>query len=184
MKGVYISKYWKCLLFIMNTFPSTKPDHRAPRVGASVGSPIQTYSVIHISLPTACGYILNVVTRKRGIVDTLFNIQAYFPLRFIFRSVFQMNWRLTTIQSDRKITQPILKYILMVAIQYNSTGLINTQYRCDYTRAHADHVMLKTALASSAFVLKQSKCKAVFFAIATSRTLPGISFLLNLPEWV
>jgi hypothetical protein len=33
-------------------------------------------------------------------------------------------------------------YLLMVAIQYNSIGLINTQYRCDYTRAHAGHVML------------------------------------------
>jgi hypothetical protein len=30
--------------------------------------------------------------------------------------------------------QPILKYLLMVAIQYNSNGLTNT-YRCDYTRA-------------------------------------------------
>jgi hypothetical protein len=45
-------------------------------------------------------------------------------------------------QSDRKVTQLILKYLLMVEIQYNSNGLINTQYRCDYTRAHAGHVML------------------------------------------
>jgi hypothetical protein len=30
------------------------------------------------------------------------------------------------IYSDKKVTQPILKYLLMVAIQYNSTGLINT----------------------------------------------------------
>jgi hypothetical protein len=46
------------------------------------------------------------------------------------------------IQSHRKVTQPILKYLLMVAIQYNSIWLINTQYRCEYTRAHAGHVML------------------------------------------
>jgi hypothetical protein len=37
--------------------------------------------------------------------------------------------------------QPILKYLLMVAIQHNSTGLINTQYHCDYTRAHAGRVL-------------------------------------------
>jgi hypothetical protein len=36
-----------------------------------------------------------------------------------------------------KVMQPILKYWLMVAIQYNLIGLINTQYRCDYTIAHA-----------------------------------------------
>jgi hypothetical protein len=48
----------------------------------------------------------------------------------------------TYIQDDRKFTQTILKYLLMVAIQYNSIGLKNTQYRCDYTRAHAGHVML------------------------------------------
>jgi hypothetical protein len=30
------------------------------------------------------------------------------------------------VQSDQKATQPILKYLLMVAVQYNSTGLINT----------------------------------------------------------
>jgi hypothetical protein len=46
------------------------------------------------------------------------------------------------IQGDRKVTQPILKYLLMIAIQYNSTGLINTQYHCDYTRAHTGHIML------------------------------------------
>jgi hypothetical protein len=35
-----------------------------------------------------------------------------------------------------------VKIFMMVAIQYNSIRLINTQYRCDYTRAHAGHVML------------------------------------------
>jgi hypothetical protein len=46
------------------------------------------------------------------------------------------------IQGDRKVTQPILKYLFMVAVQYNSVGFLNTQYRCDYTRAHAGHIML------------------------------------------
>jgi hypothetical protein len=47
------------------------------------------------------------------------------------------------IQSDQKVMQPVLyKHLLMVAIQYNSIGLINTRYHCDYTRAHAGHVML------------------------------------------
>jgi hypothetical protein len=45
-------------------------------------------------------------------------------------------------RGDGKVTQPMLKYLLMVAIQYNSIGLINTQYNCDYTRAHAGRVML------------------------------------------
>jgi hypothetical protein len=53
------------------------------------------------------------------------------------------------LQADRKVTQSILKYLLMFAIQYNSTELINTQYRCDYTRAHAGHVIL---------YFKQLKC--------------------------
>jgi hypothetical protein len=46
------------------------------------------------------------------------------------------------IQGDQKVTQSILKYLLMVAIQCNSIGLINTQYHCDYTRTHTGHVML------------------------------------------
>jgi hypothetical protein len=46
------------------------------------------------------------------------------------------------IQGDRKLMQPILKYLLMAVIQNISTGLINTRYRCDYTRAHAGHVTL------------------------------------------
>jgi hypothetical protein len=48
----------------------------------------------------------------------------------------------STVQSDRKVTQPILKYLLMVAIEFNLIGLINTQYRRDYTRAHTGDVML------------------------------------------
>jgi hypothetical protein len=48
----------------------------------------------------------------------------------------------TNAQDDRKVTQPILKYLLMVEIQYTSIGLIHTQYRCDFSRAHAGHVML------------------------------------------
>jgi hypothetical protein len=35
----------------------------------------------------------------------------------------------------------------MIAIQYNSIGSINTQYRCNYTKAHAGHVMLCNMLA-------------------------------------
>jgi hypothetical protein len=46
------------------------------------------------------------------------------------------------LQNDQKVMQLILKYLMTVAIQYNSTGLINTQYRSDYARAHAGHVML------------------------------------------
>lgn len=31
---------------------------------------------------------------------------------------------------------------MMIAIQYNSIGLITTQYRCDYTKAQEGHAML------------------------------------------
>jgi hypothetical protein len=44
-----------------------------------------------------------------------------------------------------------------------------------------------TCSRQSSVVFQQSKCKDVFFTSATSvhcRTLPGISFLLDLPEWV
>jgi hypothetical protein len=57
-------------------------------------------------------------------------------------------------------------------------GLINTQYHCGYTRAHADHVMLQPAHLSVVF--QQSKGKDIFFTSAMSihcRTLPNISFL-------
>jgi hypothetical protein len=47
----------------------------------------------------------------------------------------------TLIQSEWKVTQPTFKYLLMVAIQYNLIGLINTQYRCDYTTALAGHTV-------------------------------------------
>jgi hypothetical protein len=73
----------------------------------------------------------------------------------------------------------------MVAIQYSSIGLINTKYRCDYTRAQAGQVMLQPARASPSVAFQHSKCKDVFFTSATSvhcRTLPGISYLRNLPE--
>jgi hypothetical protein len=46
------------------------------------------------------------------------------------------------IQSDWKVMQSILKYLLMVAIQYESIGLLNTQYFSDYTRANEGHIML------------------------------------------
>jgi hypothetical protein len=35
--------------------------------------------------------------------------------------------------SDRRVRQPILKYLLMVVIQYNLIELINRQYRCDHS---------------------------------------------------
>jgi hypothetical protein len=54
---------------------------------------------------------------------------SYFPADF--------SWR-----ADSTCFLYILKFLLIVAIQYNSIGLINIQYRCDYTRAHAGHVVL------------------------------------------
>jgi hypothetical protein len=43
---------------------------------------------------------------------------------------------------NQKVTQPVFKYILMAAIQYDLIRLKNTQYHCDYIRVHAGHVML------------------------------------------
>jgi hypothetical protein len=49
----------------------------------------------------------------------------------IFETINLQWWRcFEVVQGDRKVMQPILKYLLMVAIQYSSVGLI-TQYRCD-----------------------------------------------------
>jgi hypothetical protein len=65
----------------------------------------------------------------------------------------------------------------MVAVQYISTGLINMQYFCDGTRAH-------TAVTSLSVLFKQN-AEDVFFTTAVSvhcQMLPGILFLLNLPE--
>jgi hypothetical protein len=66
-----------------------------------------------------------------------FHHACYVPFHFI-----RFDLIIVIIQSDQKVTQPILKHLLIVAIKYNSTGLINTKYRCDYTRAHAGHIML------------------------------------------
>jgi hypothetical protein len=57
-----------------------------------------------------------------------------------------------------------ITYLLTVAIQYNSNGLINTQYRCDYTRAHAGYIT-SAAPASPSVVFKQLKFKDVFFTV-------------------
>jgi hypothetical protein len=46
------------------------------------------------------------------------------------------------IESYRKITQPILKKITGGCNSVQSDWIFNTQYRCEYTRAHAGHVML------------------------------------------
>lgn len=46
------------------------------------------------------------------------------------------------IQRDQKVMQPTLKYLLMNAIRYNLTELIDTQYHCDYTIAHMGHTIL------------------------------------------
>jgi hypothetical protein len=56
------------------------------------------------------------------------------------------------LQGVQKVIQPTLKYLLMVVIHYNSTGLIYTQYRCNNTRAHTCHVMLQPARASPSVV--------------------------------
>jgi hypothetical protein len=46
------------------------------------------------------------------------------------------------VQSDWIVKRPILKYLLMVEIQYSSIVLIITQYPCDYARVKTGQVML------------------------------------------
>jgi hypothetical protein len=86
--------------------------------------------------------------------------------------------------SDWKVMQPILKYLLMVAVQRNLIGLINTRYCYDYTRALA---VMPCCNLLIPFVFRQTKCKDVIFKSAASvycQTLYGISFLFNFPERV
>jgi hypothetical protein len=45
---------------------------------------------------------------------------------YIYIYIYQMKLVRAQIQDYRKFTQPALKYLLMVAVQYSSTGLINT----------------------------------------------------------
>jgi hypothetical protein len=73
----------------------------------------------------------------------LLNYYANLAVRFLSMKIFACEVYIglvMTIQGDRKVTQHILKHLLMVAIQYSSNGLINTQYH--YPIAHAGHVML------------------------------------------
>jgi hypothetical protein len=90
------------------------------------------------------------------------------------------------VQGDQKIIQPILKYLLMVAIHYNSIGLINTQYRCDSLQEPMQVTSCCNLLVPVCQLSSNNRiAKMCFFTSATSahcRTLPGISFLLNFPE--
>jgi hypothetical protein len=67
----------------------------------------------------------------------------------------------------------------MVAIEYNFIGSINMQYRCDYTRAHAGHVM--PARASPSVVFKESSARMSFSQLQLV-FIVDMSFLLNMPE--
>jgi hypothetical protein len=65
-----------------------------------------------------------------------------------------------TVQSDRKVTQPILKSLLMVAVQYSSIGLIHT---------HNIAVTIQSPRRSPVRQLSfNCQCKDVFFTSATS----------------
>jgi hypothetical protein len=48
---------------------------------------------------------------------------------------------------------------MIFAINYNSIGFINTQYRCDCTTAHAGHFMLSPACTSPSAVSQQSSVR-------------------------
>jgi hypothetical protein len=55
------------------------------------------------------------------------------------------------IQGDRIVAQHVLKHLLMFAILYHSIGLINTQYRYDYTRAHTGQLSSNSRSARMSF---------------------------------
>jgi hypothetical protein len=90
------------------------------------------------------------------------------------------------IQDHRKVTQTTLKYLLMVcnSIQFdwiNKPTISLWPYKSPRRSRHV------VTCGSPSVVFKQSKYKDIFFTSATSvhcRKLPGISFLLYLPEWV
>jgi hypothetical protein len=66
--------------------------------------------------------------------------------------------------SGRKFMQPILKYLLMVATQYNSIGLINTHYHCDYKRVHAGHTSCSNLLAPVRHLSSNSGSSRISFS--------------------
>jgi hypothetical protein len=77
----------------------------------------------------------------------------------------------------------MLKYLLIVAIQYDLNGLINIQYYCDYT--NTIQVMSCCNMFTPVRQVSTDKMQGCLFTGAMSvhcRTLSGISFLLNLPE--
>lgn len=51
-------------------------------------------------------------------------------------------WSLKFCIKYKNVTQAILKYLLIVAAEYNLIEFINTQYCCNYRRAHTGQIML------------------------------------------
>jgi hypothetical protein len=79
------------------------------------------------------------------------------------------------IQIDQKVKQPTLKYF-MAAVQHNLTRLINTQYHCDYTRAHTCHVV--TYSHHSSVVFKQLCGRMSFSQLQRESTVENIWHLI------
>jgi hypothetical protein len=147
---------------------------------ASVGdrTPI-VQSVYWLSYPAPESEVPTVKSNERPIFFLIFQKQSQKTVIFVELSV---TFRI--IQSDRKVKQSIFFY-----------GCNSIQF--DWINKHTISLWLYKSLRRSRDVVTcscqsvsclQTVCvKDVFFASATSvhcRKLPGISFLLNLPEWV
>jgi hypothetical protein len=70
--------------------------------------------------------------------------------------------RTAFIQGDSKVAQLALKYLLVVALQYSSTRLGNTQHRSGYATGHAYDVMLSPVPVSPSAVFKRSSTSLSF----------------------
>jgi hypothetical protein len=108
------------------------------------------------ALFSCINYISDIVVRYNMHVNlTLSNVLKTYKnyIKFIY---FLLYYRVI------EVTQAVIKHLLTVAVQYKPT------YSCDYTTAHAGHVMLQPARSCPSVVFQQSNCNDVYFISATS----------------
>jgi hypothetical protein len=89
------------------------------------------------------------------------------------------------VQGNLQVTKPILKYLLMAAIENNSTGLVNTCIAVTVQEPTQVRGRFNPLSPDRQLSVNSQRARMSFFASATSvhcRTLPGSSCLLNLPE--
>jgi hypothetical protein len=108
--------------------------------------------------------------------NLLKSVNLYLCPTHMKKDVISLIIQISYIKANWKVTQPILKYLLMVEIQNNLTGLIYI-----HTAAIIQDPRHVTPCCNLLMRVQQSKCKDVFLTNATKSSLliPGTSFLLN-----